>query len=48
MTNDYAHYCLGLCYLKMKCNREAGGHFKLAWYLRPNEIYRDKAVRFGA
>lgn len=47
-TNDYAHYCLGLCYLKMNRKREAGGHFKLAWYLRPQGIYLDKAARFGA
>ncbi|MBU4194406.1 MAG: tetratricopeptide repeat protein, partial [Actinobacteria bacterium] len=39
-TNDYAHYCLGLCCLKMKRNHEAGGHFKIAWYLSPNEMYR--------
>jgi len=47
-TNDYAHHCLGLCCLKMKRNREAGGHFKIAWYLSPNEMYREKASRFGA
>ena len=46
-TNDYAHYCLGLCYLKLKRNREAGKHFKLAWVLRPGEMYREKAIRFG-
>jgi len=47
-TNDYAHYCLGLCFLKLDRRSEAGGHFKLAWYLRPYEMYRGKAVRFGA
>ena len=46
-TNDYAHYCLGLCYLKLKRKAEAGGQFKLAWFLRPREEYREKAVRFG-
>jgi tetratricopeptide (TPR) repeat protein len=47
-TNDYAHYCLGLCYLKTKRKAEAAGHFKIAWSLRPREAYRIKAVRFGA
>lgn len=47
-ANDYAHYCLGLCLLKMKRGTEAAGHFKLAWTLRPCEIYREKAARFGA
>ena len=46
-TNDYAHYCLGLCYLKLKRKTEAGAHFKIAWFLRPGEIYREKAARFG-
>jgi tetratricopeptide (TPR) repeat protein len=47
-ANDYAHYCLGLCLLKMKRSTEAAGHFKLAWTLRPCENYREKAARFGA
>lgn len=47
-TNDYAHYCLGLCYLKMRMSGEAGKHFKLAWSLNPCEEYREKAARFGA
>ncbi len=47
-TNDYAHYCLGLCCLKTKRGRKAGGHFKLAWQLSPNEMYREMAARFGA
>lgn len=47
-TNDYAHFCLGLCYLKLKRKKEAGKHFKIAWFLRPLEMYREKATRFGA
>lgn len=47
-TNDYAHFCLGLCYLKLKEKKVAAGHFKLAWVLKPCETYRDKASRFGA
>lgn len=47
-TNDYAHYCLGLCYLKMKRKTEAAGHFKIAWTLKPQDIYRGMAHRFGA
>lgn len=47
-TNDYAHYCLGLCCLKTKRKRKAGGHFKLAWQLSPIEMYREMAARFGA
>ena len=46
-TNDYAHYCLGLCYLKLERTSEAAGHFKIAWSLRPRDIYQEKAVRFG-
>lgn len=47
-TNDYAHYCLGLCLLKMRRNETAAGHFKMAWTLRPSEVYQEKAARFGA
>jgi tetratricopeptide (TPR) repeat protein len=47
-TNDYAHYCLGLCYLKQGRKVEAAGHFKIAWSLKPSDLYRDKAHRFGA
>ena len=47
-TNDYAHYCLGLCYLKLFRKTRAAGHFKLAWSLKPDEAYRDMARRFGA
>ena len=47
-TNDYAHYCLGLCCLKTKRRRKAGGHFKLAWQLSPKEMYSEMAARFGA
>jgi len=46
-TNDYAHYCLGLCYLKLKRPDEARTHFKLAWFLKPGEEYRLKAARYG-
>ena len=46
-TNDYAHYCLGLCCLKTKRRRKAGGHFKLAWQLSPKDMYREMADRFG-
>lgn len=47
-TNDYAHYCMGLCCLKLDRHEKAGGHFKMAWSLKPCEIYREKAFRFGA
>jgi tetratricopeptide (TPR) repeat protein len=47
-TNDYAHYCLGLCCLKLKRKGEAAGHFKLAWTLRPSTEYSRMARRFGA
>ena len=46
-TNDYAHYCLGLCYLKLQRKTEAGAQFKIAWFLKPGEMYREKAARFG-
>lgn len=47
-SNDYAHYCLGLCCIKTGRKAEAGGHFKLAWSLRPDDMYREKAARYGA
>lgn len=47
-TNDYAHYCLGLCCLKLSDVRRAAKHFKLAWYLRPCDTYREIATRFVA
>jgi tetratricopeptide (TPR) repeat protein len=47
-VNDYAHYCLGLCYLKLRRKPEAAGQFKVAWALKPLDIYRSKAERFGA
>jgi len=47
-TNDYAHYCLGLCCLKLERTPDAAGHFKLAWSLRPTDMYQEKAFRFGA
>lgn len=46
-SNDYAHYCLGLCYVKLRREDAAAGHFKLAWYLRPDEMYREKAAACG-
>lgn len=46
-TNHYAHYCLGLCYLKTSKRAEAGGHFKMAWFMKPDETYRGNAERFG-
>jgi len=47
-TNDYAHYCLGLCYLKLRRKAEAAGHFKMAWSLHPHEMYGGMAHRFGS
>lgn len=47
-TNDYAHYCLGLCLLKENKKVQAGKHFKIAWSLRPLDDYRFMALRFGA
>lgn len=46
-TNDYAHYCLGLCCLKLEKKAEAGGHFKVAWFLKPRDMYRQKVERYG-
>ncbi|MDD5748421.1 MAG: tetratricopeptide repeat protein [Actinomycetota bacterium] len=47
-TNDFAHYCLGLCMKKLGRNTDAGKHFKIAWYLRPRQEYRNMAMKFGA
>src|SRR5919199_3542109 len=34
-ANDYAHYCLGRCLTRMGQPRLAGGHYKMAFWLRP-------------
>ena len=47
-TNHYAHYCLGICYVNLRRKADAAGHFKLAWFLKPDEKYRSHASRFGA
>lgn len=47
-TNDYAHYCLGLCCVKLDRASEAAAHFKLAWSLKPLDMYQEEAYRFGA
>ncbi len=46
-ANDYAHYCAGLCCLKLGRKDKAAGHFKVAWYLKPIDEYRAMAHRFG-
>jgi len=46
-TNDYAHYCLGLCYMRMRRGADAERHFKIAWFLKPSEEYRARAVLSG-
>ncbi len=46
-TNDYAHFCLGLCYARMKRRADAERHFKMAWFLKPSEEYRVRAASCG-
>lgn len=46
-TNDYAHYCLGMCHLRNGNSMRAGRHLKLAWSLRPHEMYREMVYRYG-
>jgi Flp pilus assembly protein TadD len=44
-VDDYAHYALGRCLEKQGRRTEAGGHYKLARSLRPqNETYRHHAA----
>jgi len=35
-ANDFAHYGLGLCLIKEKKITEALGHFKIAFFMKPN------------
>ena len=43
-ANDYAHYCLGRCLTRMGQPRLAGGHYKMAFWLRPDVGYYQRAV----
>jgi tetratricopeptide (TPR) repeat protein len=43
-ANDYAHYCLGRCLLRMGEPRLALGHYKMALWLRPEVSYYQQAV----
>ena len=43
-ANDYAHYCLGRCLIRMGQPRLAAGHYKMAYWLRPEvDYYREAA-----
>src|SRR5256885_10280683 len=43
-ANDYAHYCLGRCLSRMGQPRLAAGHYKMAYWLRPEaDYYREAA-----
>jgi len=43
-ANDYAHYCLGRCLARMGQPRLAAGHYKMAFWLRPDvDYYREAA-----
>jgi tetratricopeptide (TPR) repeat protein len=43
-ADDYAHYCLGRCLDRMGQRRAAVGHYKMAWWLRPDVAYYREAV----
>ncbi len=43
-ANDYAHYCLGRCLMRMGQPRMAAGHYKMAFWLRPEVSYYQEAV----
>ena len=43
-ANDYAHYCLGRCLTRMGQPRLAAGHYKMAYWLRPEVDYYRKAA----
>src|SRR5213080_5419109 len=43
-ANDYAHYCLGRCLDRMGQRGLAAGHYKMAYWLRPEvDYYREAA-----
>lgn len=43
-ADDYAHYCLGRCLHRMGQRGPAKGHFKMAFWLRPDVAYYQRAV----
>jgi len=46
-ANDFAHYGLGLCLVKEKKITKAVGHFKIAFFMKPNsKEYKEILGRF--
>ncbi len=43
-ANDYAHYCLGRCLSRLGKPGVAAGHYKMAFWLRPDVGYYQRAV----
>src|SRR3954453_21024538 len=43
-ANDYAHYCMGRCLDRMGHRGHAVGHYKMAFWLRPQVDYYQRAV----
>ena len=47
ITNDYAHYGLGLCLVKGGKLKKALGHFKMALAMKPDSnIYKEELNKF--
>jgi Flp pilus assembly protein TadD len=42
--NDYAHYCLGRCLLRLSRGDEARMHLRLAWALKPQSALYQRAL----
>jgi Flp pilus assembly protein TadD len=43
-ANDYAHYCLGRCLVRMGEPSKAAGHYKMAAWRRPEVTYYQEAL----
>ena len=47
-TNDFAHYGLGLCLIKENKITEARGHFKIAFFMKPDhKKYKEILDKFS-
>jgi len=47
-SNDFAHYGLGLCLIKENKITEALGHFKIAFFMKPDhKKYKEVLAKFS-
>ncbi len=44
-SNDFAHYGLGMCFIKEKQFNKAAGHLKMAYAMKPNSKKYKEALK---